>query len=559
MSNCKINPHILTYIEMVEHGEYAFCKEQKLLVAFVRRIFETEDVYTDDVQLERYLGLARYFPYERVFPWEEFCLALHMCTYKTSDNRPRFPDLFLLIGRGAGKDGYLALEGLAGISPYNEVRQYDVDICANSEEQAKQPFTDCWNVLEDPRYMGKLKKFFYWNMEMIQCVKTGSKLKYRTNNPKGKDGLRTGMAVFNEIHQYLNYDNINVFTTGLGKKPHPRRTYATTNGDVRDGPLDDYVSFSLDVLNGKVEDSGWLPFICRLDARAEVDNEYNWAKANPSLPYRPDLMDEIRKEYRDWKISPNNATSFIVKRMNLVEGRRDLEVTSWDNILASCDPIPDDLDGRTGLLGMDYAMIDDLLSVGVRIPYYGRIVWITHSWLCLNSRDLSRLKIPYREWADKGYLTLVDKKEIDLDEVVAWIEEHYVRRFNLTHLCIDRHRWPLVLNKMRPLGFSEENKNVVFARPLNQGMVVPVIASAFTNHKFMWGDNPLMRWAVNNTKLESVGINKTRGNYTYGKIEEKSRKTDPFMALVATCVGALENGDEEDIVSISDLPDVMTY
>ncbi len=557
MMRCKIDPHILRYIEMVERGEHAFCKEQKLLAAFVRRVFETEEVYTDSEQLEKYLTLAKYFPYEQVFPWEAFCLGLHMCTYRKSDGRPRFPDLFMMLGRGAGKDGYIALTSFGAISPYHAVHQYDVDICANSEDQAMQPFTDCWNVLEDPRYTSKLKRHFYWNREMIQCVKTGSKLKYRTNNPKGKDGLRTGMAVFNEIHQYADYANINVFTTGLGKKPHPRRLYATTNGNVRGGPLDDYVSFSAEVLAGAVPDGGWLPFICKLDSREEIDDERNWPKANPSLPYRPDLMEEMRKEYRDWKINPNNTTSFVVKRMNLVEGNPEVEVTSWDNILAACDALPPDLEGREAILGMDFALIDDLLSVGLRIPYNGRIVWITHSWLCLHSKDFHRLKIPYQEWADKGLLTLVDAPEIDVEAVAEWIEEHYLSRYHVKMLCIDKFRWQLVLRAMGRRGFTFENKNVQFVRPNDQALVVPVIASAFTNGLFIWGDNPLMRWAANNTKLESVGINKSRGNYTYGKIEEKSRKTDPFMALVAACVGAI--GEAEETASLVGLPDVVTY
>jgi phage terminase large subunit-like protein len=554
---CKINPHILRYIEMAEHGEQAFCKEQKLLAAFVRRVLETEDVYTDDTQLDKYLGLARYFPFEQVFPWEAFCLGLHMCTYRRSDGRPRFPDLFMMIGRGAGKDGYIALTGYAAISPYHGVKQYDVDICANSEEQAMQPFKDCWDVLEDVRYTAKLKRHFYWNRELIQCVKTGSRLKYRTNNPKGKDGLRSGMVVFNEIHQYPDYANINVFTTGLGKKPHPRRLYATTNGEVRDGPLDDMVALSLSVLEGKAPDLGLLPFICRLDSRAEIDDERCWMKANPSLPYLPDLLEEIRKEYREWKQSPNNTTSFVVKRMNLIEGRADLEVTPWENILAACDPLPDDLMGREGILGIDFALIDDMLSVGLRIPYGGRIVWITHSWLCLQSKDLSRLKIPWREWAEKGLLTLVNAPEIDVEAVAEWIDEHYLGRYHVKMLCIDKFRWPLLLRVMGRRGFSFENGNVKFVRPSDQAMVVPVIASAFTNRLFLWGDNPLMRWATNNVKLVSEGVNKSRGNYTYGKIEEKSRKTDPFMALVAACVGAV--GEAEQAGSLVDMPGVMTY
>lgn len=73
---CNVNPHILRYIEIVENGEVRACAEQKQLVALVRRAFETEDIYTDDEQIEKYLGLAKYFPYDEVFPWEPICICV---------------------------------------------------------------------------------------------------------------------------------------------------------------------------------------------------------------------------------------------------------------------------------------------------------------------------------------------------------------------------------------------------------------------------------------------------------------------------------------------------
>lgn len=69
--------------------------------------------------------------------------------------------------------------------------------------------------------------------------------------------------------------------------------------------------------------------------------------------------------------------------------------------------------------------------------------------------------------------------------------------------------------------------------------VAPVIDSCFTNQWFNWGDAPELRWATNNTKLIRHGRKLGKeddadlGNFVYGKIESKSRKTDPFMALVA--------------------------
>ena len=137
----------------------------------------------------------------------------------------------------------------------------------------------------------------------------------RKAGPKGKDGLRSGIVIFNEIHQYENYANINVFTTGLGKKKHPRRSYYTTNGDVRDGPLDDLLETSDRILRQGEPGNGLLPFICRLDSKEEVHDPANWPKANPSLPYLPNLLEEIKKEYAEWVRNPAQLPAFMTKRM----------------------------------------------------------------------------------------------------------------------------------------------------------------------------------------------------------------------------------------------------
>ena len=59
--SCKISPHIQEWIDIVEHQTFAVCEEQELLVKHVKCCFETENIYTDEEQLEKYIGLAKYF------------------------------------------------------------------------------------------------------------------------------------------------------------------------------------------------------------------------------------------------------------------------------------------------------------------------------------------------------------------------------------------------------------------------------------------------------------------------------------------------------------------
>lgn len=536
MKRCDLPPEVRGWIDIVENGTYRSCEEQQLLVEHIQRCFETEDIYIDRAQLNNYMKICeKYIPFE-LFPWQKFVIALHDCAYWRGSGQVRWPDLFCMLGRGAGKDGTIAVESMCLTSPYNGIREYDVDICANNEEQAVRPVQDLTGFFEEPGTVKKIKRFYNWTKERVICTKTRSVIKGRTNSPKGKDGLRSGIVVFNEIHQYPNYDNINVFTTGLGKKKHPRRSYYTTNGDVREGPLDDLLDEAEDILRSGADDNGLLPFICKLDSKEDVHDEANWPKANPSLPYLPNLLSEIRKEYRDWSKNPDRLPAFMSKRMNLPEAMKEAAVADWDSIAATNQEIPD-LKGWNCTVGVDYSKTTDWMAVNFHFKNGDKRYDINKAWICRDSRDIPRLKCPWREWAKTEYLEYVDDVEIHPSIVAGYIQE-MGRKYNIAMVAIDSYRYSLLSDALSKVGISKELKNLMLVKQTDIIKAVPVIDHCFLNHYFHWGNNPVLRWATNNTKTIRYGrdAGADKGSFVYAKIEGKSRKTDPFMALVASMV-----------------------
>lgn len=520
MTNCK---YLDDYIKQVKSGQYRVCKEQIQLVNFVEKVFENEQVYVDSEQVEKYFALQKYFPYE-LFAWEKFCFILHNCTY-SAPGVLRFPDLVCVVGRGAGKNGYLAFEDFSLLTPVNGIRNYDIDICATSEEQASTTFNDIYEILENNST--KMQRHFKWNKTEITNIKTNSTIRYRTSNSKTKDGGRPGKVDFDEKHAYENYKLIDVFTTGLGKKAMPRRTTITTMGDVRDGPLDNELAAGLEVLNGDAPDNGTLYFICRLDNEKEVYEQENWYKANPSLQYFPNLLREIQKEFEDWKRDKVNNSSFMTKRMNIPKGTEMHPVTAWENIKATNRPLPD-LEGKTCVFGLDYTKTTDFLGAGLLFMIDNEIVWKPMSWYCSQSADLSRIKFPYDKQPD---LQRVDGAEISPQIVAEWLKEQK-KHYNIIAGALDNYRYTLLKSPLLECGFECDRKglnNLKLVRPSDKMLVAPLIASDFANHKIVWGNSALMRWYTNNTSATED----KNGNISYGKIEPKSRKTDGFMAFVA--------------------------
>lgn len=532
-------PEIQEYIDIVENEPFKVCVEQKLLIKHIKRCFATGKIYVDTEQLNHYMSICeKYIPF-KLLPWEKFLIALHDCTYKYSNGMPRWRTMFVETGRGTGKDGMIECEAFCLLSPYNKIPEYDVDICANNEEQAMRPVEDLVDALDKASKKDKkIMRFFRWTKQVVKSIKNGGKLKGRTNNPKGRDGMRSGIIILNEVHQYENYNNINVFMTGLGKKGHPRISYYSSNGEVREGPLDDLEVTALNILSSNsTEDNGFLPFICRMPDENSIHDKSNWTMASPSLFYFPHLQEEIEAEYIEWKQHPERFSSFPNKRMGLKTFINETAVTSWDNIKATNKPIPD-LTGKSCTAGIDFSKTNDWMAVNLHFDDNGKKYDINHAWICSKSADLPKIKAPWKSWVKQGYITYVDDLEIHPELVTEYIDEMKAK-YHIRKLGIDYYRYTLMSAYLNKIGFSKDNDNLVLIKQTDILRIVPVIEHYFIQQVFYWDDQPVLRWATNNTKLIKYGRNQgaDKGSFVYAKIEGKSRKTDPFMALVhSVCI-----------------------
>lgn len=530
------------YFALIDAKPWHFCAHQLALRAQVQKAFETEDLDVDYQRYTGYIGMGKYLGYGKGYEWERFLIGCFMCTFK-KDGTPRWRRMLVKLGRGAGKDGCISWMGWCLISPYNNTgEQYDVDVGAYLEEQALRPVADVRKALN--RYETKMKRFFKWTKELITCLKTGSELKGHANNAKGLDGLRPGAVFLDEIHAYEDKKTIEVFTSALGKTKHPRLAYFTTEGYVVDGPLDEISKQADECLFDGEPDNGWLYFICKLDSVEEADDPEKWHKANPSLIHKPELMDEIQQAYRDWKKNPALNTDFLCKRMNLKQVQEAAAICSWDELEATNKEVPiKELKRSECICGIDFSKTTDWASVNLHFVGADEKRYdINHAWICMQSDELWRLKCPYKEWAERGMITLVDAPEISPDMLADYIKE-MKEIYDIRMVAMDSYRFTLLKKSLERVGFSVEDKSIYLIRPSDIMKIAPVILRCFRNGFFHWGDQPVLRWSTNNACLQPAKRSKLAesgeldiGNYLFGKQEPHARKTDPFMALVASMV-----------------------
>ena len=245
------HPYIDSYMDDIRSGKIPSSKELKQAMDYIEYKLDDPDIFIDTKKIEKAVELIeRYFEF-KLLNWELFVLALIHCYYKSTDTIV-FDEILLVIGRGNGKNGFISAVTWYLTTHYHGIKGYNVDIIANAEEQAKAFFEDVYDMLE--RIWDKSKRFFYKTKQVIMNLITKSYIKYNTANAKSKDGKRTACLVFDEIHEYENYDMIKVFQRSFGKIEHSCIFWITTNGYVRDGVLAHKLRLAGDVLNGTIKD-----------------------------------------------------------------------------------------------------------------------------------------------------------------------------------------------------------------------------------------------------------------------------------------------------------------
>lgn len=556
--SCKRYKRIFDYIDMVKTGKVNVCQDQlDMIDNVVLPVLNREDVFVDEEQIEKGLSLQKYFPY-KLIEWEIFLFALIAGVYIEDDETREifFNEIDIYLGRGSGKNGFITFLCFYFLSPYHGVLHYNIDILANSEDQAKTSFDDLFEIIREPedKYAKAISQNYYATKTIIKGLKTKSTLKYNSSSKRGKDSKRSGCVIFDERHEYEDSKITDTLTSGLGKTPNARVITLTTDGNIRGADLDHMKEKDHDILKQYDPENRTLPFYCHIEAEEEWNNPDAWEKAIPSInhPSFKSLKKRIISEVKNMRYTPEYYATFLTKRMNFPIGDAEIEVASWEDITACNKEFSkDDLLYIPCVGAVDFAKTNDFVSVGLLFKYQGKYYLLHHTFVCKKSSDLRAIKAPIDQWAKDGYVTFVDDVEIPAEMVAGWFEDRLAEGFCIEKIAIDNFRFSILNYAFKKIGFDAyERKNIKLVRPSDIMKAAPLINSVFLNHSLLWGIAPIMCWYTNNTKVIH-----SNGNMTYGKINEKLRKTDGFMMLAAafTIVDELEDvysaaGNDFDIM-----------
>lgn len=532
---CKEIAEYLSYAEA--HPKWINNDRKLLIENIVKPTMRRNDVFFDEKTYQNCLKYCEkhYYP---LFPYQKFIYAF---VFMYVNDMPLFPKFFIMMGRGNGKDGFIVPLVNFLQTPLYGVKNYHIELVANSEDQIKDTFKVAYDAMNVQSMKGK----FHVTKELITNVATGSEMKYNTSNASTKDGKRPGCLVLNEIHAYENYEQINVFESSFGKVKHIRELMITTNGYVREGPLDDMLGITREILRTGENPLGYFPFICAIDDLKEVDDEEAWHKANPSMEYMPILEYWIKHDYLEMKMLPSKRAEFITKRMNWPDRNDEATVAKWDDIKRCCysdierkiPRVVPNTKGKMAIVAFDYADVRDFASAGVLTEQDGEYIFQQHTWICESSPFLKSIKFPIiqnyglPEFQD---YEIVPGSSIPPERIVDWCCER-MSEYQVMAIVGDTYRYSMLRTFFEERGIMEYSKQqpwgkVRLARKIGSicGIIAPDVERLFAEGKIIYGASAIMRWYTNNT-----GVNTDKyGNKQFIKIEPKLRKNDGFMAFI---------------------------
>lgn len=558
------NQYVDNYISRWKSGEIILNKKREQLLELIEKeILPRDDLYYfDEEQIENYIEFSESWYFE-LDEWEKF-IAPFVFLFTLEDDETVFDEFVINMGRGGGKNGFISTLANYFISSLHGIDYYDVSIVANSEKQAKRSHQECYRVIKK-KGNEALEEEFEAYKSSITSIETQSVFEYKTSNASSQDGGREGAVIYDEYHEMENSDIVDVFSGGLGKVDHGRQFFIGTKGFVREGYFDAKYRECEDILNGLTEFKGVFPYICELDDIEEMDNPDLWAKANPALQTPLNkrgkrLFNEVMKKYKKLAKEPSGRAAFVTKRMNFLEDNMENSVATREEMMATNRPFFK-LDS-VPIGSLDFGSVRDFATCGLlfkkkeeyafkSFTYAIKVFCDVHYGYSLKEEVIgSEKRAPIRHWEKMGLMKVIDEPSLNPKHIVKWFLEAQ-EKYGVRVIVMDNYKADVLGPMLEREGFEV----VRLKRPSSlHPLLAPRVEDGFANKKFIFGDNPLMRWFTNN-----VYVKETVNGKQFLKKEEVKRKTDGFQAFVHALYKATELDEQVDYDEAFDMLDELDF
>lgn len=545
------NSNLLRYKAKIDEGEILVGQELYMeLENLIDDIQHNDEYYYDtsdaDLRMDFMQGCIRltkspfYGQPMILMDWQKaFIEALYSFkmarTLKNQDKViDRFKRALLLIARKNTKSETCSALGNAEFIVGNEGS--DLVCSSNDDAQASIVYdaTDTMRKLYDPEDLDTKR-----NQRFILNKTTNTKIFKLSDRTRNKEGRNIDWAILDECHEMISNTIAKSIEQSQSVKDNPKFIMITTEGFINEGFLDDELKKARAIIKGEddsISASRFLPWLYTQDSEQEIfQNRRSWVKSNPTLGIvkRWDYLDEqvdLAKKSKADRIFVLSK-DFNIKQ-NGVESWLNLEDYMYD---ATYDI--EDLRGGFCLGHVDLAETTDLCCAKALVmkkddktKYIITQYFIPQSKLDVENDD-HNAGAHYKEWAQKGYITICEGNDIDLTVVADWFyklqKEKGITLFKCGYDQKFAKDW---LRRMEEYNWTKQYGDVEMvlqnAQTLNNALLL--VEADFKAQYINYNNNPVDRWCLQNSCLKVNDLRQALIVKTEG-----AKKIDGSVTLVS--------------------------
>ena len=511
------NSFLLEYHARIECGEIIVGQELWQELENLKNDFLNDAYFydTDDARirmdfLERCIRLTKspYYNKPMVLMLWQKALIEAVYSFKMSDTtRDRFKKVLLLIARKNTKSETCSAMGLTEFVVGNPGS--DLVCSSNDDNQSSITYDaiDTMRQLIDPDDLDTKR-----NQRFILNKVTSSKIFKLSERTRNKEGRNIDFAIVDEVHEMKENIIVKSIEQSQSLKDNPKLILITTEGFVVDGYLDSELIKARKIIAGEDESISaqrYLPWLYTQDSEQEIwQNRRSWVKSNPTLgivkkwDYLDEQVDVAKKSKAD-------RIFVLSKDFNIKQNSNE----SWLNIEDYDYTAVYDLEDFRGafcLGAVDLSETTDLTCAKIlmmkpddKIKYVHTMYFIPESKL--EDSDDWHAGARYKQWAEKGYITITEGNDIDLASVADYFYKLYHEyEIKLIKCGYDQRFSKDWINRMEDYGWTKANGDLILilqnAQTLSNAM--KLCEADFKHQLINYNENPIDKWCLKNAGIK---------------------------------------------------------
>jgi phage terminase large subunit-like protein len=378
----------------------------------------------------------------RLVDWQRD-LIMRAFGWRKSDGKRRFKTVHVELPKKNGKSTLVSALALY-LQLQDGENAAEVYLNAVDRKQADIVFEEACRMIESSPQFGSRLVISRYHGTVTDPRKYGV-IQKNSGDAPSKDGANASAVIFDEIHRFGDDRRMwDIYTYAGISREQPIKIVITTAGEDAEGVWWELREHTEAVIAGTRPDTTHLGVVYRARTEADpggaddLDDPATWERANPSMGHTMTLED-FRADFEAARTKGGAEwANFLRLRLGIVmraEGKF-VQLAEWDACNGYHEPHCD----SPCYMGLDLSSHDDLTAlVLITGDLEAGFAVQCRFWLPSdNIVDLERHHgQPYRVWAERGYIRLIDGPVISNAFVEKDVVEIAQGRGNLRSILCD--------------------------------------------------------------------------------------------------------------------------